>query len=121
MSSATILVRIGLVALVLAALPATAFAGSKGPGYQTALAHWTAATDPALGAFAGSGVVYQNGKLMFNLATAVDETDPGGMYNGGVYQVGEADRSHPDNGLRVSPRPLRRGTPTPPTARGSKS
>ena len=91
MSSATILVRIGLVALVLAALPATAFAGSKGPGYQTALAHWTAATDPALGAFAGSGVVYQNGKLMLNLATAVDETDPGGMYNGGVYQVGEAE------------------------------
>ncbi len=38
---AVTLLRLGLVVLVLAALPATAFAGDKGGGYQTGFTKWT--------------------------------------------------------------------------------
>lgn len=87
MSTATTLLRLGLVTLVLAALPATAFAGSKGPGYQTGFTKWSGAE---LSGFSGSGIVHDGTQLALNLSAATTETDPGGMYNGGAYKVGEA-------------------------------
>jgi hypothetical protein len=86
MSTATVLLRLGLVALVLAALPATAFAGSKGPGYQTGFTKWSG----DFAEFTRSDVTFDGTQLALELKTAVSETDPGGMYNGGTYKVGEA-------------------------------
>jgi hypothetical protein len=86
MSTATVLLRLGLAALVLAALPATAFAGGKGPGYQTGFTKWSG----DFSGFSRSGVDFDGTQLALDLSTAASETDPGGMYNGGSYKVGEA-------------------------------
>jgi hypothetical protein len=87
MSTAPVPLRLGLVALVLAALPATAVAGSKGPGYQTGFARWAG---DELSSFRGEGVRLDGLQLALDLATAAEETDPGEMYNGGTFKVGEA-------------------------------
>lgn len=87
MSTATVLLRLGLVALALAALPATASAGGKGPGYQTGFSKWTGS---GLAGFSGAGARFDGTQLTLDRETAVTETDPGGMRNGGSYLVGEA-------------------------------
>jgi hypothetical protein len=87
MSTGTLLLRLGLVALALAALPATAAAAGKGPAYQTGFTRWTG---DALSGFAGSGARVDGNEISLDLNSAVPETDPGGMYNGGTYVVGEA-------------------------------
>jgi hypothetical protein len=91
MSFAAVLLRLGLIALILVAVPATASASSKGPGYQTAFSRWTAETNPSLGAFGSAAVLYQGDNLTLNLVAATLGTDTSGMYNSGSYKVGEAE------------------------------
>ncbi len=91
MHAATVLLRIGLVVLVLAALPATASAtasaGSK-DGYQTAFVNLT----DGLAGFGQAGVVFSGDALVLdpNVTTTVTDTATPPMYNGGEYVVGEA-------------------------------
>ncbi len=81
MRIATVL-RLGLVVSILAALPLTAFAGSKDEVYQTAFMKWTG---PDLAGFEGKGVDFTGSELVFLRKDAVQETDLGNMYNKGTY------------------------------------
>lgn len=95
MRIATVL-RLGLVVSILAALPLTAFAGSKDEVYQTAFVKWTG---PDLAGFEGKGVDFTGSELVFVRKDAVQETDPGNMYNKGTYWVGEATGPVLDTGF----------------------
>lgn len=88
MHASDFLLRLGLIVVVLAAIPATAFAGDKDDGHRTAFVKWAGGD---LSVFTGAGVTHGNGELAFDLdgATYV-ATDSSGLYNGGPYWVGEA-------------------------------
>ncbi len=87
MHVSAVLLRLGLVVLVLTALPLTASAGSKDGGYLTGFTRWTGS---ALSGFTPTAVSFDGAQLALDLSKATTETDPGGMYNGGSYKVGEA-------------------------------
>lgn len=89
MHTVPVLPRLSLVLLILLALPTAALAkGKDSGGYQTAFIAWNSATE--LDSFTLNGVNRAGAELVLDLYTAALETDPGNMYTGGSYVVGEA-------------------------------